>query len=105
MDANSPEYPLKNSLEIDSNLSIFVKKEETEETNDFSTCNCKDFDKLISTHYCEICNEGFCTSCVKSHERFKMTKTDDLQRIINYYGKCQTEENILAVKYCNECSI
>ena len=61
-------------------------------------------DKLISTHHCEICNEGFCTSCVKSHERFKMTKTHDLQRIIDYYCKCQTEENILAVKYCNECS-
>ena len=107
LDANSPEYVFENSLEIDSNLSSFVKKEETEEdeeTNDFSTCNCKDFDKLISTHYCEICNEGFCTSCVKSHERFKMTKTHDLQRIIDYYCKCQTEENILAVKYCNECS-
>ena len=93
-----------------SNETLIFKKDgdaksgnsEDEEVVDFSVCNCKDEDQLISTHYCEECIEGFCSSCVQAHQRFKVTRIHTLQRI-TYYCKCK-EERLAAIKYCKDCS-
>ena len=79
------------------------KVEEEIDDNIFLNCNCKDEDKLMSTHYCQECNEGFCRFCVEVHQRFQVARMHKIQPI-NYYCKCDTEEKISASKYCEECS-
>ena len=73
------------------------------ELQDFTFCNCKVADKFKSTHYCEECDEGFCTSCTKAHQRFRQMRTHNLRKI-NYFCKCKTGEQLLAIKYCHNCS-
>ena len=80
--------------------SIMVEHE-VEEDN-FFNCNCREVDKLISTHYCEQCDKGFCQYCVEVHQRCKETQLHNLQPI-NYYCKCHIDEKIWASKYCQEC--
>ena len=81
---------------------LMLRNSENIDVVDFSICNCKDEDQSISTHYCEECIEGFCSSCVQAHQRFKVTRIHTLQRI-TYYCKCK-EERLAAVKYCKDCS-
>ena len=80
-----------------------VKIEHETDDNEYLNCNCKDEDKLMSTHYCQECNEGFCRFCVEVHQRFQIARGHNLQQI-NYYCKCDKEEKISAEKYCEECS-
>ena len=80
-----------------------IKVEFDTRDNDFFHCNCQEEDKLISTYFCEECKEGFCRSCVKVHQRIKVSRIHNLLQI-NYYCKCQKEEKKSASKYCEECS-
>ena len=103
-----PEISVKdteNDSDTDIQIVDYVKVEHPVK-EDFFTCNCKEDDKLVSTHYCEECNEGLCKFCIKAHQRFdKLTKSHNVQPI-NYYCKCNNteEEKIPATKYCQECS-
>ena len=82
---------------------VDTKMIETEiEEDNFFNCNCRELDKLISTHYCDHCVEGFCQDCVELHQRYKGTQLHNLQ-LINYYCKCHNDEKIWASKYCQEC--
>ena len=98
-----PEPATQNDSEIQNINEINIKVEESVRKNNLFNCNCKQEDKLIATHYCNDCEEGFCQFCVKVHLRIKALQMHDLLQI-NYYCKCQKEEKILASKYCEECS-
>ena len=96
-------------IESDNEIQIIdyvVKVEHEVKEDDFFICNCKEENKLVSSHYCEECNEGFCKYCIKAHQEFdEVTKSHNIQ-LINYYCKCNNtdDEKIPATKYCQECS-
>ena len=84
-------------------VSEILNRELRVKVIDFSICHCSLDTKPISTHFCNECAEGFCSSCVKAHQRFKVTRKHYMQKI-NYFCKCKTEEKLLAAKFCQECS-
>ena len=92
----------KNNHENEPIISEILKRELRVKLIDFSICHCN-LDKPISTHYCNECSEGFCSSCSKAHQRFKVTRKHYMQKI-NYFCKCKNEEKLLAAKFCQECS-
>ena len=92
----------KNNNENESISETLNSRELRVKVIDFSFCHCS-LDRPISTHFCEDCTEGFCFSCVKAHERFKVTRKHYIQKI-NYFCKCKTKEKLLAAKFCKECS-
>ena len=92
----------KNNHENEPIISEILKRELRVKLIDFSICHCS-LDKPISTHYCNECTEGFCSSCSKAHQRFKVTRKHYMHKI-NYFCKCKNEEKLLAAKFCQECS-
>ena len=92
----------KNNHENEPIISEILKRELRVKLIDFSICHCN-LDKPISTHYCNECSEGFCSSCSKAHQRFKVTRKHYMQKI-SYFCKCKNEEKLLAAKFCQECS-
>ena len=92
---------IENNSDFQVIVDVKMIENEIEEDN-FFNCNCRELDKLISTHFCEQCAEGFCQDCVELHQRYKGTQLHNLQ-LINYYCKCHNDEKIWASKYCQEC--
>ena len=102
------EYNPLNELAISNKFKNVTDNEiRNEEEQDrmivYLKCNCKEEEKLISTHFCQECVQGFCSICVKAHQRFKLTKLHNL-KIINHFCECKIEEKRIASKYCQECS-
>ena len=95
---NTHQENSTNNSKVDATKSIMGKIIKIKLV-DFTICNCKNKESSVSSHYCDDCNEGFCT---EAHQRFKVTRMHKIIKI-NYHCKCKYEEKSSAAKYCTEC--